>query len=186
LKKSLFLAAALILAVAFLSGCGGSASKSAFGGDIMREKEATKKMAAEMKARGGTPLMLFQHVNLDSDFVRFIRQDQKKPANVDEFMWSATTGWKGPTPVRLTGAGKLEDNIYNADRVNWEAIPVFYANVEKMAKEKGMEKLKTDGIMIYFNDPDDIKFSATVKAERNEASATGDIKTGEVTYFKIR
>jgi hypothetical protein len=186
LKKTLFLAAAFILAAALLAGCGGSSSKSAFGGDIMRDKAAIKKAAAGMKEQGGTPLMLFQHVNISSDFIRFSRQDQKKPANVDEFIWSSASGWRGPAAVRLTGSGKLEDNIYNADKVNWEAIPVFYANAEKTAKEKGMEKLKIDGIMIYFNDPDDIKFSATVKAERNEASVTGDIKTGEITYFKIR
>jgi predicted small secreted protein len=187
LKKILLSAAALALAAALLAGCGGSSTKGAFGGDIMRDKEAIKKAAAEMKAKGGTPLMIFQSVNLDSDFIRFSRQDQKKPANVDEFIWSATGGWQGPSAVRLRGDGKLEDNIYNADIVNWEAVPAFFANVEKTAKEKGMEKIKIDGILVYFNgDVDDLKFSATVKAERNEASAEGSIKTGEVTYFKIR
>jgi hypothetical protein len=186
LKKILLSAAAFILAAALLSGCGGSSPGRSFGGDIMRDKAAMKKAAAEMKTVAGTPLLLFQSVNLDSDFIRFIRQDQKKPANVDEFIWTAAGGWQGPAAVRLTGSGKLEDNIYNADKVNWEAIPVFYVNVEKMAKDKGMEKPKVEGVMVYFNDVDDLNFSATVKAERNEASASGDIKTGAITEFRIR
>jgi hypothetical protein len=187
LKKILLSAAALALTAALLAGCGGSSSKGGFGGDLLRDKAAIKKTAAEMKTKGGTPLMLFQSVNINSEYIIFSRQDQKNPANVDEFMWSAAAGWQGPTAVRLRGNGKLEDNIYNADIVNWEAVPVFYANVEKTAKEKGMEKIKVDGIMVYFNgDVDDIKFSATVKAERNEAFANGDIKTGAITEFKIR
>ncbi|MDL2280882.1 hypothetical protein LJC10_03370 [Selenomonadales bacterium OttesenSCG-928-I06] len=188
-KKLLLIALAVMMASILLVGCGGSesTSKSGFGGDILRDKEATKKAVAAMKEKGGTPLMLFQSVNFNSDFISFNRQDPKKPENVDSFMWHQQNGWQGPKPVKLRGDGKMEDNIYNADEVNWEAIPDFVAAVEKKAKESGMEKIKLDGIMVYLNvSQGKLSFSATVKGERNDASASGDIKTGEITYFKIR
>jgi hypothetical protein len=185
--KKFFVAVVFVLSAMFLAGCGSSSPQSAFGGDIMRDKAAIKKAAAEMKSKGGEPLLLFQSVVMQSNLIRFVRQDQKKPANVDEFIWNASSGWRGPAAVRLTGDGKLEDNIYNADVVNWEAIPVFYGNVEKMAKEKGMEKAKVDGVMVLFTgDADKLIFHSTIKAERNQGYAMGDIKTGELIEFTIR
>ena len=184
LKRTLLLVAVALVSIGLLTGCGGDSLK---GKDLLRDKAALKKMTEEMKTKGGTPLMLFQHVNIDSDFINFTRQDQKKPENVDNFIWHAERGWQGPKAVKLKGDGKLEDNLYNFDEVNWDAIPDFVANAEKKAKEEGIEKAKIDGIMVYFNVRDQkLSFSGTIKGERKDASVSGDIKTGEITYFKVR
>ena len=185
MKKVIFLVVIALVSIGLLSGCGGGSAIK--GKDLLRDKAAIKEMLKEMKEKGGTPLMLFQHVNVSSDFVNFTRQDQKKPENVDNFVWTANTGWQGPKPVKLTGSGKLEDNLYNADEVNWEAIPDFVANAEKKAKEEGIEKAKIDGIQVYFSVREQkLSFSGTIKGERKDASVNGDIKTGAVTYFKVR
>ena len=186
-KKLALITMAILTAAVLLTGCGGSSSGGSFGGDILRDKAATKKAFETMKEKGGTPLKIFQSVNFDSDFIRFTRQDPKKPENVDEFMWNTNQGWRGPSPVKLRGDGNLEDNLWDAEKVNWEAIPAFVANVEKKAKEEGIEKAKIDGIQVYFNvRQQKLSFSTTVKGERKDASVSGDVQTGEITSFKIR
>lgn len=185
-KRSILFVVGLLLAI-LVVGCGGSGS-NAFGGDILRDKAATKKAVEEMKKRGGgEPLMIFQSVNFNSDFINFNRRDPKKPDNVDNFVWTENTGWQGPKAVVLKGGGDMDDNVFNADDVNWEAIPDFIVNVEKKAKEEGMEKIKIDGMMVYFNvSAGKLSFTTTVKSDRKEASVSGDVKTGEVTSFRFR
>lgn len=185
MKKVIFLVAVAIVSIGLLAGCGSSSSIK--GKDVLRDKAAVQGLVKEMKEKGGTPLMLFQHVNISSTFVDFTRQDQKKPENVDYFVWTENQGWQGPKAVKLSGSGKLEDNLYNSDEVNWGAIPVFVANAEKRAKEEGMENAKIDAIQVYFSVRNQqLSFSTTIKSERKDASASGDIKTGELTSFKIR
>lgn len=91
---------------------------SGFGGDVLRDKAAAKKAYEEMKTKGGTPLKIFQHTNFGTDYIRFTRQDQNKPENVDEFVWTESQGWRGPKAVKLSGGGDLEDNLYDSDEVN--------------------------------------------------------------------
>ncbi len=176
-----------LLAAGLVAGCGGGSPLKKGFGDVLHDKAAAKKAYEEMKAKGGTPLMIFQNVNFSSDFINFSRQDQKKKENVDNFTWNESQGWTGPTAAKLRGDGKLEDNLFNADEVNWEAIPDFVAQVEKEAKTQGIEKAKVSGIMVMFNvRSQKLYFSATVKGERKDASADGDVKTGKMTSFKVR
>ena len=88
----------------------------------------------------------------------------------------------------MSGGGKLEDNIFNIDDVNWDAIPVFIAETEKLAKENGIEKASLgSSIMINFNvRKQTLSFSATVKGERKDAYSTGDVQTGKVTNFRVK
>ncbi len=187
-KRLVVVALAVVMAVGVLAGCGGGASplKKGFG-DVWHDKAAVKKAVDEMKAKGGAPLMIFQNVNFSPEFISFKRQDQKKPENVDDFTWHASQGWTGPTPVKLSGGGKLSDNLFNAEEVNWEAIPDFVAQVEKEAQAQGVDKAKISSIMVMFNvRGQKLYFSASVKGERKDASADGDVKTGKMTSFKVR
>ena len=106
----------------------------------------------------------------------------KNKENVDNFVWTPNTGWQGPKVGKLSGGGKLEDNLFNIDDVNWDAIPVFIAETEKLAKENGIEKASLgSSIMINFNvRKQTLSFSATVKGERKDAYSTGDVQTGKV------
>ena len=142
LKKSM---AAVVMVMVFalaLAGCGGSDGVMSKGyGDLFRDKAAINKAVTEIKAKGGgTPLMIFQSMHFGPEFINFSRQDPKNKENVDNFVWTPNTGWQGPKIVKLSGGGKLEDNLFNIDDVNWDAIPVFIAETEKLAKENGIEK----------------------------------------------
>ena len=96
--------------------------------------------------------MIFQSMHFGPEFINFSRQDPKNKENVDNFVWTPNTGWQGPKIVKLSGGGKLEDNLFNIDDVNWDAIPVFIAETEKLAKENGIEKASLgSSIMINFN-----------------------------------
>ena len=173
-----------------LAGCGGSDGVMSKGyGDLFRDKAAINKAVTEIKAKGGgTPLMIFQSMHFGPEFINFSRQDPKNKENVDNFIWTPNTGWQGPKIVKLSGGGKLEDNLFNIDDVNWDAIPVFITETEKLAKENGIDKASLgSSIMINFNvRKQTLSFSATVKGERKDAYSTGDVQTGKVTDFRVK
>ncbi|MDR0563622.1 MAG: hypothetical protein LBG78_01625 [Azoarcus sp.] len=185
MRKSLFFIAALC--AVFLAGCSDSDKPS---GDLLHDKAAIKKAVEGMKsAGGGTPLMIYQDVIWDTDYININRQDKDKPTNIDNFTYSSATGWQGPTPVTPKSEAKLEESLFDADKVNWEAIAEFVARVEKEAQEENMEKIKIDNVMVVFKRDEkgiDLKFFATVKGENNEAVASGDTQTGELLDFEIR
>ncbi len=202
-KRLVLVFVTAVLATGMLTGCGGSGDKKEGGkaaspvssakpevkgfGDVYHDKAAAKKAYEEMKTKGGTPLMIFQNVLFRPDHISFKRQDQNKKENVDDFTWNPSNGWRGPSAVKLSGGGKLEDNLFNADEVNWEAIPDFVAQVEKEAKDKGIEKAEISSVMVMMNvRQGTVYLTASVKGERKDASAEGDIKTGKMTSFRIR
>ena len=118
LKKSM---AAVVMVMVFalaLAGCGGSDGVMSKGyGDLFRDKAAINKAVTEIKAKGGgTPLMIFQSMHFGPEFINFSRQDPKNKENVDNFVWTPNTGWQGPKIVKLSGGGKLEDNLFRRYR----------------------------------------------------------------------
>lgn len=190
MKKSVWAIVMVMVCALMLAGCGGSGGSitSKGYGDLFHDQAAINKAVAEIKTKGGAPLMVFQNMHFGPDFINFSRQDPKNKENVDNFVWTPNTGCQGPKIVKLRGNGKLEDNLFNIDDVNWSALPVFIAETEKMAKEKGIDKASLGGsIMIDLNvRKQQLTFSATVKGERKDAYVTGDIQTGQVTNFRIK
>ncbi len=51
-------------------------------------------------------------------------QDPAKPANIDEYEFRGSSV-DGPTPVKLTGDGDLESNLYAVGDVAWDKIPTM-------------------------------------------------------------
>lgn len=201
--KKLSVISAMILMVALLvAGCGDSKSgkdfvdgaKSMIGGsagygDLYHDKEAIKKAVADIKSKGGSEeLMIFQSMQIGPEFISFRRQDPKNLENVDSFDWGPDSGWSGPKIVKLRGDGELADNLFNINAVNWEAIPVFVAEVEELIKKEDLTKGKFGkSIFIDFSvRSQKLQFRATVKGERKDAAVTGDITTGKVTSFKVK
>ena len=198
MKKYFALFAALIMCIGLLTGCGGgdkdlskadnkkSVTTKDYG-DVYHDKEAVKKAVADMKKTAGDPLMVFQNILFSPDFISFSRQDNAKPENVDKYTWSPGNGWSKPAPVKITGDGNMKDNVFNLDEVNWEAIPDFISQVEKAAKEKGLENPKLQRLMVQLLvRSGKIRLSIRVETDRKEAHAYGDIKTGKMTEFSVK
>ncbi|MCD8360762.1 MAG: hypothetical protein LUC29_08130 [Acidaminococcaceae bacterium] len=191
MKKSVWAIVMVMVCALMLAGCGGSGGSitSKGYGDLFHDQAAINKAVAEIKTKGGgAPLMVFQNMHFGPDFINFSRQYPKNKENVDNFVWTPNTGWQGLKIVKLHGNGKLADNLFNIDDVNWSALPVFIAETEKMAKEKCIDKASLGGsIMIDLNvRKQQLTFSATVKGERKDAYVTGDVQTGQVTNFRIK
>lgn len=182
-----FIAAVMCICLGLLAGCGSSDKDTAKGyGDVYHDKEAVKKAVSDMKKAGGDPLLVFQNILFSPDFISFSRQDNAKPENVDKFIWSPSNGWSKPAPVKITGDGDMKDNVFNADEINWEAIPDFIAQVENAAKEKGFENPRLQRLMVQLLvRSSKIRFSIIVETDRKKATAYGDVKTGKMTEFSI-
>jgi hypothetical protein len=82
--------------------------------------EAFKGKLGEFKA-----LELTVNFNSASSRAQLEAQDPAKPANVDayEFTGSAVSG---PEPVKLTGDGNLEENLFSVTEVAWEKLPDLF------------------------------------------------------------
>lgn len=199
MKKYVTFLAVVIMCICLglLTGCGSSDKDGAKGsdkkseaikgyGDVYHDKEAVKRAVSDMKKTAGDPLLVFQNLIFSPDFISFSRQDNAKPDNVDKFTWSPGNGWSKPAPVKITGDGDMKDNVFNADEINWEAIPDFIAQVENAAKEKGLENPKLQNLLVQLLvRSGKIRYSIRVETDRKEASAYGDVKTGKLTEFKV-
>ncbi len=51
-------------------------------------------------------------------------QDPAKPANVDQYEYRGTSV-EGPSPVKLTGDGDLESNLFAVGEVAWDQLPAM-------------------------------------------------------------
>jgi hypothetical protein len=63
-------------------------------------------------------------VHVDNGNATLQAQDPGTPANVDEYDYDGTS-IDGPSPVKLTGDGKLEDNLFAVGEVAWDKIPAM-------------------------------------------------------------
>lgn len=109
-------------------------------------------------------------------------QDPKKPENIDSYEYKGGTV-TGPTPVSMMGNGKLEDNLFNLDEVNFAATPA-------LAKE-ALSRLNIEGgevhiMVIRRNLPfsKDIRWHVSVEGPRRKGFADAD-KDGVIKEAKL-
>ena len=70
-------------------------------------------------------LQITVNFNSASNRAELQAQDPAKPANVDAYEYTGTDV-DGPTPVKLTGDGSLEENLFAASEVAWEKLPDLF------------------------------------------------------------
>lgn len=110
-------------------------------------------------------------------------QDPKKPENIDSYEYKNDGTVAGPTPVTVSGSGKLEDNLFDLDEVN-------FAATEALAKE-AVSRLNIEGgeahiMVIRRNLPfsKDIRWHVSVEGTRRKGFADAD-KNGVIKEAKL-
>lgn len=145
-------------------------------GDFFHDKAAMEKLAADIKEKSGTPTKILE-MSMHKDYVSFKRQDPAKPENVDAFEYRKGT-WSGPTPVKLVGSGKLEDNVFDFAELNMLAIPDLVKEAEAKAKEQQFENAQISAIQIRRED-EKANILIYIKSDRKSARITAD-HTGKI------
>jgi hypothetical protein len=82
--------------------------------------EAFKAKLGEFKA-----LELTVNFNSSGSRAQLQAQDPAKPANVDAYVFTGKAV-SGPEPVKLTGDGSLEENLYSVTEVAWDKLPAMF------------------------------------------------------------
>ena len=82
-------------------------------------------IAKQLEQQLGYKPKVLQIVASDT-FVQFQVQDRDKPRNVDQYDWRDGE-FADPAPVRLSGSGKLADNLFPLFSVNLRAAPSLVA-----------------------------------------------------------
>lgn len=110
-------------------------------------------------------------------------QDPQKPENIDSYEYKNDGTVTGPTPVTVSGSGKLEDNLFDLDEVNFAATPA-------LAKE-AVSRLNIEGgevhiMVIRRNLPfsKDIRWHVSVEGTRRKGFADAD-KNGVIKEAKL-
>jgi hypothetical protein len=63
-------------------------------------------------------------IHVDNANAEVQAQDPAKPANVDSYEYRGSAV-DGPTPVKLTGDGDLESNLFAVGEVAWDKVPAM-------------------------------------------------------------
>lgn len=107
-------------------------------------------------------------------------QDPKKPENVDEYTYRDGAMEK-VVPVKLSGPGKLEDNLINLNDVALDKIPELVR--EALARSKDLEGAKAVQVRVA---PDIMKgkpqISVDIVATRKNAMLVSDEKGKIISY----
>lgn len=80
--------------------------------------------AAAFQAKLGDFKAIEMTIHTDNGNAEVKAQDPAKPANVDAYDYKGGAV-SDPTPVRLTGDGALEDNLFAASEVAWDKLPAM-------------------------------------------------------------
>jgi hypothetical protein len=150
------------------------------------EGTAMQEAAAKFKEKIGGKVMALSLTtygpSYSGGFAVLQAQDPKKPENIDSYEYKGGTV-SGPTPVSMMGSGKLEDNLFDLDEVNFAATPA-------LAKE-ALTRLNIEGgevhiMVIRRNLPfsKDIRWHVSVEGPRRKGFADAD-KNGVIKEAKL-
>jgi hypothetical protein len=162
------------------SNSSGSKTVNLYEGTAMQEAAAKFKEKIGGKVRA---LSLTTYgPSYSGGFAVLQAQDPKKPENVDSYEYKGGTV-TGPTPVSMMGGGRLEDNLFDLDEVNFAAAPA-------LAKE-ALSRLNIEGgevhiMVIRRNLPfsKDIRWHVSVEGPRRKGFADAD-KNGVIKEAKL-
>ena len=136
---------------------------------------------AKFEAKLGGPVKALE-LSVYDEYAILEAQDPKNAENVDEY-WYRNGEVSGPEPVKLSGGGKLEDNLFSLADVNFSSMP----EVSKAALARtNIEGGELTSMSIKRNLPfsPNIVWRVFVNGTRKDASleldAAGNIKTVRV------
>ena len=123
-----------------------------------------------------------------SDYAELQAQDPKKPENVDQYSYRNDV-FERQIPVKLSGPGKLKDNLFNLNDVALEKIPELVKDA--LERSKDLENPKVSIVRIAL-DPSFITQKSKNKPEiriniegtRKNASMTADAQGKVLDYHK--
>lgn len=122
---------------------------------------------------GGKPVNVFQTIHFyggSRPRIMLEVQDPNKPENVDHYEYE-NGKWGEPQPVRLSGGGKMKDNVVPLKNIPFAAVAkIHQAWVEKSKEVGGRQAM-----------PEHVYFSLFVPTGKSKWYVE-DIKTDRATY----
>lgn len=146
-----------------------------FEGNVLSEFEAkiAEEIGGEVRA---LDLIVYE------SFVKTQVQDPQKKENVDSYTYK-NGGFEAPVPVRLSGSGSLEQNLFKLKEVNLARIPELID--EAREKSQDLEGAKVSHVIIKKDLPfsNKIKIRVYVSGTRKSAWLVADAD-GKVIEYK--
>ena len=139
----------------------------------------TEKVGGDIK-----PLYIYFLAN----YAELQAQDPKKPENVDQYSYR-DDAFDRQIPVKLSGPGKLEDNLFNLNDVALEKIPELVKDA--LERSKDLENPKVSIVRIALNpsfidqkNENKPEISINIEGTRKNAAMKADAQGKVLDYHK--
>ena len=156
----------------------------------MFEGAAMSDAATAFKKKLGGPFKAL-NVQINSDSVTLRAQDPKRPANVDEYRYSAVLrSVSGPHPVELSSLeNNLDNTLFDFDSVNWAATESLANEAIKRTQIDGgkIEKMTVERALAIGNlvtKSGSLGWTIEVNNSREHATAYADAQ-GKITRLDL-
>ena len=169
MKKLLLVISMLIFAM-LMTACGGGSSKSVF-----TEPGAIGKIMGQLQNKDG----------LKDYGGNFISINILKPGtkeDVDHYEYR-NGSWSGPSAVKITGSGNMEDNLIALQALNMDKIPEMYKAFQEKVSDKKDVKVKESLVYRFWKGDWTVMMDA--ESDREAYSAEFDLN-GKMIDFKKR
>lgn len=142
-------------------------------------EEINKIKAVFAEKVGGDLKVLY--MNLDDNYAEIQAQNPQKPENVDQFSYR-DDAFERTMPVKISGSGKLEDNLIDLKDVALEKIPDLVRDA--MERSKDLEDPKPSSVRIDMSSAGKVQINININSTRKNASLVCDAKGGFVRYSR--
>jgi len=140
--------------------------------------EEIGKIKAAFKERIGGEVKILE-MNLAENYSQIQAQDPNKPENVDQYTYRDGALEK-VVPVKISGSGKLEDNLFKLDDIALEKIPELMRDT--MERSKDLEDPKPSLVRIDLNHQGKVEIHLNVNSARKNAYMVCDAKGKFIRY----
>ena len=140
--------------------------------------EELNKIKAAFKEKIGGELKILE-MNLAENYSQIQAQDPNKPENVDQYTYRDGAMEK-VVPVKISGSGKLEDNLFKLDDMPLEKIPDLVR--EAMERSKDLEEPKPSLVRLDLNHQGKPEIHVSITSTRKNALMVCDAKGNVIRY----
>lgn len=142
--------------------------------------EEINKIKATFAEKVGGELKVL-YLNLHDNYAEIQAQNPQKPENVDQYSYR-DDAFERVLPVKISGSGKLEDNLFNLNDVALEKIPELMRDA--LERSKDLEDPKPSGVRIDINSRGKLEIHLNVSSTRKNAFLVADAKGKFVEYTR--